>query len=205
MNRWINLFGRIGTVIIAIDLSILLAYLIPPSYNSFRGGTITLGPERFYYTTEHFYLNSQYGARIELNATGTLDAYTLKVDYTFFYNWLYTHVPNPQRPESRREMDKLSMLQAFLSENPNIIIQQGQIPTGTSAIEYFPTTEENVTFVFSNPSTEERVVACVYKAMLINVIANKGLLLTAIEETIPFGIILTVPWLTLELRRKRVA
>ncbi len=84
--RWITLLGRIGTVILAIGLALLIAWLIPSGVNYKSGWMGPIEPEQ-YVTGEPQVWSPQNGLQISVEATDNVRVYLLGVSLPELDNW----------------------------------------------------------------------------------------------------------------------
>jgi hypothetical protein len=84
--RWITLLGRTGTVILAIGLALLIAWLIPSGVNYRSGWMGPIEPEQ-YETAEPQVWSPQNGLQISVEATGNVNVYLLGVSLPELGNW----------------------------------------------------------------------------------------------------------------------
>lgn len=204
MNRLLFISNRLGTVLMAIGLGLLIVSLIPPAQiNSFTNSQIiapstfqqlgagsanpftnmTNGNSTFYF--EFFStLTPQEELKLPLKCNGTIDIYVLKVgSAAFFANF---------------ESNNADAVTAFLSENPEVVGWQGQISEGT--VDYIPTEIINATVIFSNPSSN--TVSIEYKGSILSLLAPGDKVRTIAIGIIPVGILLALPSIA-KLRKNR--
>jgi len=84
--RWITLLGRIGTVILAIGLALLIAWLIPSGVNYKSGWMGPIEPEQ-YETGGSQVWSPQNGLQISVEATDNVHVYLLGVSLPELDNW----------------------------------------------------------------------------------------------------------------------
>jgi hypothetical protein len=84
--RWITLLGRIGTVILAIGLALLIAWLIPSGTGGRSGWSGPIEPEQ-YETGGPEVSSPQNGLQISVDATGDVRVYLLGISLPELYNW----------------------------------------------------------------------------------------------------------------------
>jgi hypothetical protein len=85
--RWMTLLGRIGTVILAIGLALLLAWLIPSGTTGGKSGwSGPIGPEQ-YETGASEVWTPQNGLRISVEGTGDVRVYLLGASLPELDNW----------------------------------------------------------------------------------------------------------------------
>jgi hypothetical protein len=153
LRRWLLLVGRIGTVLIAFGLALLLVSLIPPARtSSFRstgpylsslsfqafGPTVPVSVnstfDRAFLTT----LTPQQELEIELTCNGTVDIYFLKTDKDSF-------LANFENGKS------VSALEGYLQTHSEMIALHDKISL-SGKVSYSPTEVINATVIVSNPS-----------------------------------------------------
>jgi len=181
MKRCTTVLGRVGTVLIAISLALLLVSLIPQiNLMIFRGG-MPLSPEQVYVTNSQV-LNPQQGVQVKVTVEGTINVYLLEVSN----NQLY--------PESGgMAFANATDLQEFLDANPDLIIWEYNLEDESFEKSYTPTKVMRATLVFYNPSSDEAIVD--YEVTLISSVAPGGKVRTIAYFAAPIGIILAMPWL----------
>ncbi len=202
MKRPIAVMSRVGTVLVAIGLALLLVSLIPPaqttpfvssqevasetfqplSYNPFGD---SLGNTSFYVTVFSA-LSPQQELKVTLSCNGTINVYLLKMSTQTLYTYLSTN--------------SVVLLDDFLNANPDVIGWQGTVRDGT--VDYVPTEVINATLIFSNPSSNSILVE--YDGSILSLLAPASKAQTAALGAIPIGLVLTLPWLV-ELWKSRSA
>ena len=84
--RWVTLLGRIGTVILAIGLALLVFSLIPSGAGSQYGWSQPIGPEQ-YMLEELWVYSPQTGLQISMESTDNVHVYLLGVSPVEHDNW----------------------------------------------------------------------------------------------------------------------
>jgi hypothetical protein len=84
--RWMTLLGRIGTVILAIGLALLIAWLIPSGTGGKSGWSGPIEPEQ-YETGGPEVWSPQNGLQISVNATDNVRVYLLGASLPELDNW----------------------------------------------------------------------------------------------------------------------
>jgi hypothetical protein len=100
--RWIALLGRTGTVILAIGLALLIAWLIPSGAGSQFMWSQPIEPEQYMLRESGVY-SPQNGLQISVNATDNVRVYLLGVTLVELDNWktlLREAYPDSERPDS---------------------------------------------------------------------------------------------------------
>ena len=206
MKRQIILLGRLGTVIVAIGLALLLVSLIPTySIMSFAGsdlvspGTfqgivpfanLSTPNATFYGGGEDFTnLTPQEELNVKLTCNGTIDAYLLQIDSNTLFQSLNSSSGNS---------NNATLLKDYLKANPGVIVWQGQVTEGT--VDYTPTAIINATLIFSNPS--QNTILLQDDGKILNLLAPANKTRTLAFGAIPIGFILALPWL-IDLRKHR--
>jgi hypothetical protein len=200
MKRQIALIGRVGTVLIAIGLALLLVSLIPPVQTRSFASSQQINPETFkpltytpfgdsvdnasMYITFFSALSPQQELKVTLTCNDTISVYLLKIDL----QTLYAHLSG----------NTTASLDDFLKANPDIIGWQGEIREGT--VDYVPTEIINATLIFSNPSSTS--IFLEYDGGILSLLAPASKAQTLALGVIPIGFLLALPWL-LNLQKSR--
>jgi hypothetical protein len=187
MKRWTTLLGRVGTVLIAISLALLLVSLFPSAQLTTSGFSTAIPPKWVQSFTETI-LTPQQGLRITIAANGTLDVYILEVSSLDLYQWVAEI-----RARALDDFLNVTDLEEFLAANPSLIGWYDEVSNGRIEHEYVPTKVTNATLVFSNPSSEYVSVDC--EASKTSRIAPGTKVRNLALWTTPIGLILTIPWL----------
>jgi hypothetical protein len=202
VKRWLQVVSRVGTVLVAVGLALLLVSLIPPlTTMSFSSGNV-LAPETFtvlgpqippFGENASFYLQfisqltPQQELKVDITCQGTVDAYILK-----------TSQPNLMNSLPGGGMNTTA-LQDYLQVNPNVIGLQSKI-TDQGTIEYTPTEIINATVLLSNPSRDP--VSVNYEGKIMSLLGPSGKTQMIAYVAIPVGFVLAAPWI-LDLSKKR--
>lgn len=187
MKRWIIILGRLGTVLIAISLALLLVSLIPQITLGTSAGSMPLSPKQVH-TTSYRNLTPQQGFRVNVTVEGTINVYLLEVGAegpSFGVSMLFANATE---------------LQKFLDTNPDLIIWEHKVENGSFDQEFTPTKVMNATLVFYNPTSEQSTVD--YDVTLTSSVAPGEKVRNIAYWAAPIGIILAIPWL-LDLRKQR--
>jgi hypothetical protein len=183
MKRWTTVLGRVGTVLIAISLALLLVSLIPQLQLSSSKGRMVISPEHMQIAFNSQNLNPQQEVQVAVTVEGTLNIYlleiTLELEFTttagFGYGFNSTD------------------LQEILQEHPEQIIWEREVENEYYERSYTPTRVTNATVVFYNPSSETAIVE--YDVALESSLAPGDKVRTIAYCAAPIGIILAIPWL----------
>jgi len=182
MKRWTTVLGRVGTVLIAISLALLLVSLIPQLQLSTAKGSMPISPEQIQIAFHSQNLNPQQEVQLAVTVEGTLKVYLLEISVEFqFVNGTFDYDFN------------LTDLQEFLAEHPDQIIWEDEVENGNYKRSYTPTRVMNATVVFYNPSSETAIVE--YNVALKSSLAPGDKVRNIAYWAAPIGIILALPWL----------
>jgi len=183
MKRWTNVLGRVGTVLIAISLALLLVSLIPQLQLGTTEGSMPISPEQVQIAFNSQNLNPQQEVQVAVTVEGTLKVYLLEVSVELqFVNGTFSYDFN------------LIDLQELLSDHPDQIIWEDQVENENYERNYFPTRVMNATVVFYNPSSSETAII-EYDIALESSLAPGDKVQTIAYFAAPIGIILAIPWL----------
>jgi hypothetical protein len=197
MKRLLHILGRLGTVLIAVSLGLLVVSLIPPAQiNNFTGSQVVaprtfqkfgpgpanpftnlIGNNATFYSAFFSTLTPQQELKLPLKCNGTVDVYVLKVSLVDF---LATFQSN--------DVDALT---AFLAEHPEVVGWQGQISEGT--VDYTPTEIINATVIFANPSSDNVFID--YKGSILSLLAPGYKVQALAMYIFPLGVLLSLPFL----------
>jgi len=137
MKRWTTVLGRVGTVLIAISLALLLVSLIPQIQMSRREGSGPLSPGGIRIVFNQQYLNPQQEVQVAVTVEGTLTVYLLEMNVEFqFVNGTFDYRFN------------VTDLQELLQEHPDRAIWEREVENGDYEWSYIPTRVINATIVF---------------------------------------------------------
>ena len=183
MKRWTTVLGRVGTVLIAISLALLLVSLIPQLQLGTTEGSMPISPEQVQIAFNSQNLNPQQEVQVAVTVEGTLKVYLLEVSVELqFVNGTFGYDFN------------LIDLQELLSDHPDQIIWEDQVENENYERNYFPTRVMNATVVFYNPSSSETAII-EYDIALESSLAPGDKVQTIAYFAAPIGIILAIPWL----------
>jgi len=196
MKRLTVLIGRIGTVLLAIGLALLLVSLIPPmgGQTSSHMSTFHLYPETWR-DVHGEVLTPQHRLNVSITANGTLNVYLLELSSQTIYRWIDEHNPEPFTVPSN-----VTYFQEFLQAAPESILWQKEIHNETIQHEYIPTKVTNATVVLSNPSLDTMKID--YSTSIVTLIAPTGKVQILAQWAIPIGFVLALPWLISSCRMK---
>ena len=181
MKRWTTVLGRVGTVLIAISLALLLVSLIPQLQLSTAKGSMPIPPEQVQIAFNSQNLNPQQEVQVAVTVEGTLTVYLLEISIELqFANGTFDYGFNS------------TDLQEFLSEHPDRIIWEPEVENGDYKRSYTPTRVMNAAVVFYNPSSETAYVE--YDVALKSSLAPRDKVRTIAYWAAPTGIILATPW-----------
>jgi hypothetical protein len=206
LKRQIILLGRLGTVIVAIGLAMLLVSLIPTYSTTAFGGSeqvssgtfqgiapfanLSTPNATFYGGGEYFTnLTPQQELNVKLTCNGTIDAYLLKMDLNTLFQSLNSSSGNS---------NNATLLEDYLKANPEAVAWQGKVTEGT--VDYTPTAIINATLIFSNPS--QNTILLQEDGKILYHLAPANETRTIAFVAIPIGFILALPWLN-DLRKHR--
>jgi hypothetical protein len=187
MKRGKIILGRLGTVLIAISLALLLVSVIPQINLVTSTGSMPVNPEQVY-TTSYRTLTPQQGLRVNVTVEGTVNVYLLEV--------------GTEEPSLGVSMlfANATELQKFLDTNPNLVVWENKVENGSFNQEFTPTKVMNATLVFYNPTSEKTTVD--YNVELTSSVAPGEKVRNIAYWAAPIGIILAIPWI-LDLHKQR--
>ena len=203
MKRQTILVGRLGTVIVAIGLALLLVSLIPSYASTTFGGSEQVPSRTFqslgmvpfgnlpanvtFYSGYFSILTPQQELNVKLTCNDSVNVYLLKKDLNSVFQAL----------NSSENSHNATLLEGYLTANPEAIAWQGKLTDGT--VDYTPTAIINATLIFSNPT--QNTVQVQYNGKILNLLAPANKARTLSFGAIPIGFVLTLPWL-IDLRRR---
>jgi hypothetical protein len=181
VKRWTTVLGRVGTVLIAISLALLLVSLIPQiDLISHRGGT-SVSPEQVS-TIGSQVLNPQQEVQVTATVEGTFTVYLLDIYVEFqFVNGTFDYRFN------------VTDLQELLQEHPDRVIWEREVENGDYEWSYIPTRVMNATIVLYNPSDSETAYV-EYDVALKSSLAPRDKVRTIAYCAAPIGIIFAISW-----------
>ena len=187
MKRWTTVLGRLGTVLIAVSLALLLVSLIPQLDLLNYQVTREFSPEEVY-TTFSQSLDPQQGFKLKVTTNDTISFYLLEL------------LNQDPFPEVNPLFENGTELQEFLAANPQLTIWEYDLENEEFEESYTPTKVVDATLVFYNPTSEKVTVD--YEVTVTSSVAPGEKVQTIALWTTPIGVILALPWL-LDLRKQR--
>jgi len=186
VKRWTTVLGRVGTVLIAISLALLLVSLIPQINLMTLGSSASVSPGMVQATNSHL-LNPQQGVEIKVTVEGTINLYLLEVSSGQIFpgtggGMVFANATDLQE-----------ILDAFLDANPDLIIWDYNLEDESFEGSYTPTKVMSATLVFYNPSLDEEAIVD-YEITLISTVAPGEKVRNIAYWITPIGIILAIPW-----------
>jgi len=201
-RRWIILLGRIGAVLVAMGLALILLSLIPPVKDQGTDFTemVSLQPQTFSIANPFFLsypLDPQHGMCVSARADHTVKVYLLSVGRTYVEEWVASRLSDTQQSVSTLNA---SLLEEFLKSYPNLVAWQEDTINGKVEVQYVPTKIVNMTLIFSNWGAQNADID--YNIRLLRFMVSNERALNPAKFMVPFGFALTLPWLNL-LRKRR--
>jgi hypothetical protein len=184
MKRWTTVLGRVGTVLIAISLALLLVSFIPSIQMHTSEGSGSLGPGGINILLNAQSFNPQQEIEVAVTVEGTVTVYLLEInlelnfrpDAGFGYNFNSTD------------------LQEFLEEHPDQVIWKHEVENGDYKRSYTPTRVMNASLIAYNQPDSE-IAYLEYNVALQSGLAPKDKVRNIAYWAAPIGIILALPWL----------
>jgi len=203
-RRWSTFMGRAGTILMAAGIALVMLSLIPArtEENTDFEGTTLLQPKTFSVESSFFLsfmFDPQRGFYVSVQANRSVTVYLLNMGKEYVYEWITDHFSENQSSSSTAN---LTVLESFLSNNPNSVAWQGNTIDGKVEFQYAPTKLMNVTLIFSNPSIETAKVK--YNGKLLHFIVPSERALNPAKFALPLGFVLAIPWLNSARKRTRV-
>jgi len=217
--RWITLLGRIGTVILAIGLALLIAWLIPSGSGSWSGWSQPIEPEQYIIERLGVY-SPQTGFQISVESTDNIRVYLLGVNSVELDNWrtsvreaypdlddmwirIFTvplifvreAYPDLDDPHIEDIMDivwNVAVLDKGLQTHPEIILWDPP-PSSSFSHELFPADTLDIMAVVANPSSN--TVEVETRITDLTALAPKERVILPAILLISIGIALAIPWL----------
>jgi len=225
--RWVTLLGRIGTVILAIGLALLVAWLIPSGSSSWSGVSQPVEPEQ-YMISELGVYSPQTAFRISVEASDNVRVYLLGLSLVEFDNWrtqvveaypdsatifhpytvplLFFHEAYPEQPfpdlfgpQTQNMVWNVTVLDKGLETHPEIILWDPP-PSSSFSHELFPADVLHIWVIVANPS--DGTVAVDTKVWDLTTLAPKERVIRPAILFISIGIALAIPWLILRKVKK---
>jgi hypothetical protein len=178
MKRWTTVLGRVGTVLIAISLALLLVSIIPQiqMFRSEGAGPLLPGGIRVVFNQAN--LTPQEEVQLAVTVEGKATVYLLEMNL-------------------ERQMVNGTVDYAFdatdLQENLDLIIWEHEVENEEYKRSYTPTRLMNATIVVYNKQDSE-TAHLEYELTVTSALAPKEKVLTIAYFAAPIGIILAVPW-----------
>ncbi|PVX23197.1 MAG: hypothetical protein CW716_12695 [Candidatus Bathyarchaeum sp.] len=182
MKRWKTVVGRLGTVLIAVGLALLLISFIPGIQSSSTKGRTIVRPERFMIVFSPGTITPQQEVQASVTVEGKLDIYLLEVDADLhFINGTFDYAFN------------LTDLQEILQEHPEQIKREQRVEDSSYELNFTPLKIMNATVVVYNQGSENAEME--YDISLKTSLAPSGKLQTIACFAAPIGSIMAIPWL----------
>lgn len=198
MKKLINLFGRGGTILIAIGCATLLVSLIPSArVGSFSGSGAVEG--KTWQWRYESVLTPQQSLSVSVTANGTLKVYLLEVNPQTIYKWI--NETHPQSPTEPFQFLNEKYLIEFMEADPQTVVIQKETSNGETKLEYTPTKITNVTLIFHNPNPS--LAEFDYDGSVLLTMAPKVKMQTLSQIIIPIGFALTLPWIINSYKMKK--
>jgi hypothetical protein len=217
--RWITLLGRIGTVILAIGLALLIAWLIPSGSGSWSGWSQPIEPEQYIIERLGVY-SPQTGFQISVESTDNIRVYLLGVNSVELDNWrtsvreaypdlddmwirifpvplvfvreAYPDLDDPQIEDIMDIVWNVAVLDKGLQTHPEIILWDPP-PSSSFSRELFPADTLDIMAVVANPSSN--TVEVETRITDLTALAPKERVILPAILLISIGIALAIPWL----------
>jgi len=181
MKRWTTVLGRVGTVLIAISLALLLVSLIPELQLSSTKGSMVVRPGQFMIAFSPGSITPQQEVQVAVTVEGILNVYLLEINVEFqFVNGTFDY-----------NFD-LTDLQELLAEHPDQIIWEREVENSDYERSYTPTRVMNATVVAYNLGSEAARLE--YDMALKSSLAPGDKVRNIAYFAAPIGIILATPW-----------
>lgn len=182
MKRWATVLGRVGTVLIAISLALLLVSIIPLIQLSATEGRMPISPENIRIAYNSHNLNPQQEVQVAVTVEGTLTVYLIEMSV------------ESRLGEGIFELGfNVTDLQELEKEHPDRIIWDDPVENSDYERSFTPTRVMNATVVFYNPSSE--IAIAEYDISLKSSLAPGEKVRTIAYFAAPIGIVLAIPWL----------
>ena len=202
MKRWLLVFGRAGTVLVAVGLALLLVSLIPPTTTRRFSSSNSVAPDTFqplglnsgpfadmnftFYPSFFSTLTPQQELKVELDCNGTIEVYILTIDLKDLMD------------NFRDSEHSVTLLEEFLDANHDVIGWQGEMIKGV--VDYIPTEVISATMILSNPSSNR--INIDFTGSILNLFAPAEKVRTLAIWAIPIGLAMALPWL-LDLKKSK--
>lgn len=202
-QRWTILLGRIGAVLVAAGLTLVMVSFIPPvkdqGYSYFERGVV-VQPQTFSVSNSYFLstpVDPQHGLHIGVYTDRTVSIYLLDVGRDHVEEWVEERLPDSQQLSSLNA----SIMEEFLTSHQSNVAWQGNTTNGNAEFEYVPTKITNTTLVFSNVDLQDASID--YDIQLLRFIVSSERASNPAKFAIPLGITLAVPRLSSMIRRRK--
>jgi len=197
--RWINLLGRIGSILLVIGLALALVSRIPLSVSRVTStNRFILGPEKYsLYISPNYtgVYSPQMGLRISVTTNNSLQLYLLSAHPLRFTGWAKTWIaenfPNLNEAQISMGLNNASVLEALVQAHSTDVLLNEEVK-GNFSTTYFPQKITNATIVVSNPSLIPVDVNVEVKG-LFTVVPRERVVTPAITLIVS-GIVLVLPW-----------
>lgn len=182
------ILSRAGSVLIAIDLALLLASILPSSAPFGLTNSITVSPGKFLPDESILVVTPQQILHVNVTVQGILDVFLLQL--------------NPATLARGTMNFSAESLRSFLEANPGTGIFSHEVANKTIALpDYAPAELTNVTLVLSNPTQTQ--AKSVDNFALSESLAPEARVQTLAGWTLPIGFVATLPWLVDFLKKRK--
>ncbi len=152
-SRWTEVIGRIGSVLLAIGLGLVLISAIPPTPpESILGWAYVLIPETYDLSPSSQIISPKKGLHILGASNGSFQVYLVGVHRDQLLSWIRSWVRQQFPNGEEWVLYEISALDAFLRTHPDDILLSMAV-SDQSSFDFFPQGLTNVTVVTSNPSS----------------------------------------------------
>jgi len=199
VNRLVTLIGRIGTVLMAVGLALVLVSLIPTGQETYGSSySQVLAASHFSLAEQFISLSSQRGIHVKIQTDNELRIYVYANHSMSIMSWISEHLPDPN---NYSQQDETFMLDAFLGNHTQLVESERNV-VGIVEFDYIPSRLiDDVTLIFANyggSSTEYQ-----HWISIIRTVGPGQKLQTIAEVVMPLGLVLAAPWVISATRRKR--
>lgn len=191
--KWLNLLGRMGSILLAIGLAFALIAMIPPqSYGGgMSGGPIMSGR----YRMNELGVFSQWQAlRVSIESDVSLKVVLFDLNGTelqeLFESWVREYFPNLPEDEIHLSSHNNSVLESVVQENSEHVLFERVMATGESA-EIYPTQIVSITAAVANYSPDK--VYTYLKSQELNIFVPQSHIIIPAEAFILCGGVLAFP------------
>lgn len=219
--RWVTFVGRIGTVILAIGLALLVAWLIPSVSSSWSGVSQSVEPEQ-YMISELGVYSPQIAFKISVESSDNVRVYLVGVSPDELDNWrqllsetypnffetvsnfytvplIFFHEAYPEEtspylgdPQTESRIWDVAVLDKGLQTYPDIILWDPP-PSSAYSSEFYPADVLHIWVIVANPS--DGTVTVDTKVWDLTTLAPKERVIRPAILFISIGIVLAIPWL----------